>query len=85
LRKQLETLAREKDENEVLIRGLRDRENALNEKLKNVTDELNRSEGTQIKVELKGHVENRRKHLDEVRGLLDNLSKHLSKVNAQEE
>lgn len=85
LKKQLENLLREKDDNEVILRNLRDREYALAERLKAVSDELNRSEGTQIKVELKNHVEGRRKHLDEVRGLLDNLSKHLGKVNAQEE
>lgn len=85
LKKQLEQLAREKDDNDVLIRNLREKENNLADRLKNLTEELNRSDGTQIKVELKNHVETRRKHLDEVRGVLDNLSSHLNKVNAQEE
>jgi chromosome segregation ATPase len=85
LKKQLEQLSRERDDNEVLIRTLRDKEHGLGERLKQVTDELNRSEGSQIKVELKCHVENRRRHLDEIRALLDNLSGHLGKVNAQEE
>lgn len=85
LRKQLEQLARERDDNDNLIRTLRERERGLNDKLKATTEELARSEGTQIKVELKNHVEARRKHLDEVRNLLDNLGQQLSRVNAEEE
>lgn len=85
LKKQLEQLTRERDENDNVIRVLRDREHSLNDKLKNITDELNRSEGTNIKVELRNHVEARKKHLDEVKGVMDALSNHLNKVNQNEE
>jgi len=85
LKKQLDTLQREKDDNEVLIRSIRDREHGLAERLKAVTDELNRSEGTQLKTELINHVDSRKKHLDEVKALMDTLSKQISRVNAQEE
>lgn len=85
LRKQLEQLTRERDDNDVLIRNLRDKEHGLEDKLKTITDELSRSEGTQVKVNLKNHVDTRRKHLDEVRGLLDNLSSHLNRINQEEE
>lgn len=85
LRKQLEQLTRERDDNDVLIRNLRDKEHGLEDKLKTITDELSRSEGTQVKVNLKNHVDTRRKHLDEVRGLLDNLSSHLNRINQDEE
>lgn len=54
-------------------------------KLKTTTDDLGRSEGTNIKVNLRNHVETRRKHLDEVKAVLDNLSGHIAKVNANEE
>jgi len=85
LKKQLEQLQRERDENEVLIRQLRDKEYALQEKLKNVQEDLSRSDGTNIKTELRNHVENRRRHLDEVKSILNNLSVNLQKVNANEE
>lgn len=85
LRKQLEQLTKERDDNDTLIRSLRDKEHSLQEKLKQTTDDLNHSEGTQIKVELKNHVEQRRKHLDEVKALLDTLSGHLGRVNSNEE
>lgn len=68
-----------------MIRTLRDKENALVVKLKTTTDDLGRSEGTNIKVNLRNHVETRRKHLDEVKAVLDNLSGHIAKVNANEE
>jgi len=85
LKKQLEQLQRERDDNEALIRGLREREFALQDTLKSVQEDLARSEGTNIKTELKSHVENRRRHLDEVKAILGNLSANLQKVNAQEE
>lgn len=85
LKKQLEQLQRERDDNEVLIRQMRDKEYALQEKLKNVQEDLSRSDGTNIKTELRNHVENRRKHLDEVKSILNNLSANLQKVNANEE
>jgi len=85
LKKQLDQLGRERDENDQLIRSLRDKEHTLNERLKGITDELARSEGTNIKVELRSHVEARRKHLDEVRAVLETLSSNLAKVNSQEE
>lgn len=85
LKKQLEQLSREREENDLLIKNLKDREHTMNDKLKSITDELSRSEGTNIKVELKNHVEARKKHLDEVRVVLDTLSHNLTKVNHQEE
>jgi chromosome segregation ATPase len=85
LKKQLEQLQRERDDNEVLIRQMRDKEYALQEKLKNVQEDLSRSDGTNIKTELRNHVENRRRHLDEVKSILNNLSANLQKVNANEE
>jgi len=46
---------------------------------------LSRSDGTNIKTELRNHVENRRRHLDEVKNILNSLSTNLQKVNANEE
>lgn len=85
LKKQLEQQQREKDENDNLIRQLRDRENQLSDKLKKIQEELSRSEGTNVKVNLKNHVEARRKHLDEVKGVLETLNNHLNIVNSNEE
>jgi len=85
LKKQLEQLTRERDDNDVLIRGLREKELSLNSKLQSITDALGNSDGTNIKTELKNHVESRRKHLDEVKGILDLLSNNLAKVNTHEE
>lgn len=53
--------------------------------MKNVQEDLSRSDGTNIKTELRNHVENRRRHLDEVKSILNNLSANLQKVNASEE
>jgi predicted nucleic acid-binding Zn-ribbon protein len=85
LKKQLEHLTRERDDNELHIRNLKDKELSLHNKLKSVTDELARSDGTNIKTELKSHVESRKKHLDEVKGILDLLSNNLSKISKEEE
>jgi len=50
-----------------------------------VQEDLSRSDGTNIKTELRNHVEGRRRHLDEVKGILNSLSTNLQKVNANEE
>jgi len=85
LKKQLEVLTRERDENELHIRNLKDKELSLHNKLKSVTDELARSDGTNIKTELKTHVESRKRHLDEVKGILDLLSTNLTRIHKEEE
>lgn len=85
MKKQYDDLSKEKDRNDYEIKQLKEKERQLEDKLRHVHEELEKSDGTEIRNQLKEHVENRKKHLDEIRDVLAHLNDHITRLNLNEE